>query len=53
MVEIFKRYGMALVFLLIVVALMILGTMGVMSFGDSMVKDIGVEMNPRGEHLNK
>ena len=53
MIEIFKRYGMALIFLLLVVFLMILGTMGVMSFGDSMVKDIGVEMKPRGEKINK
>lgn len=53
MIETFKRYSMALVFLLLVIMLMILGTMGVMSFGDSMVKEIGVEMKPRGEHLNK
>lgn len=44
---------MALVFLTLVVVLMVLGTMGVMSFGDSMVNEIGVEMKPRGEHLNK
>jgi hypothetical protein len=53
MVAILKRYGMALVFLLLVVFLMILGTMGVMSFGESMVKDIGVDMKPRGENLVK
>ena len=53
MVTILKRYGMALVFLLLVVFLMILGTMGVMSFGNSMVKDIGVEMKPRGEDMTK
>ena len=44
---------MALVFLLLVIFLMVLGTMGVMSFGDSMVNDIGVEMQPRGEHIAK
>jgi hypothetical protein len=53
MVAILKRYGMALVFLLLVVFLMILGTMGVMSFGESMVKDIGVDMKPRGENVVK
>jgi len=53
MIAILKRYGMALVFLFVVVFLMILGTMGVMSFGDSMVKDIGVEMKPRGENIVK
>ena len=52
MIAVLKRYGMAMVFLILVVTLMILGTMGVMSFGDSMVKDIGVEMKPRGEHLD-
>ena len=53
MVAVLKRYGMAFVFLLLVIVLMILGTMGVMSFGDSIVNEIGVEMKPRGEHLNK
>jgi len=54
MVAILKRYGMALVFLVLVVVLMVLGTMGVMSFGESMVNDIGgVEMQPRGENLAK
>ena len=53
MIAIFKRYAMALVFLLLVVLLMLLGTMGVMSFGNSMVKDIGVEMKPRGEDMTK
>ncbi len=53
MIAVLKRYGMALVFLFVVVFLMIIGTMGVMSFGDSMVKDIGVEMKPRGENIVK
>ena len=53
MIAILKRYSIALVFLLLVVFLMLLGTMGVMSFGDSMVKDIGVEMKPRGEDITK
>jgi len=53
MIAVLKRYGMALIFLFVVVFLMILGTMGVMSFGDSMVKDIGVEMKPRGENIVK
>jgi len=42
---------MALVFLFVVVVLMLAGTMGVMSFGDNMVQQIGIEMEPRGEKL--
>ena len=53
MVAVLKRYGMAIVFLFLVVFLMLLGTMGVMEFGNSMVQDIGVEMKPRGEDLNE
>ena len=45
---------MAFTFLLLVIGLMIIGTMGVMSFGNSMAKEIGgVEMKPRGEDLVK
>lgn len=44
---------MALLFLLLVVVLMIFGTMGVMKFGDNLIKDTGLEMKPRGERLNK
>ena len=53
MKEILKRYSTAFFFLLLVIALMVVGTMGVMSFGESMVEDIGVEMKPRGENLVK
>jgi len=53
MKEILKRYAMALVFLFLVIVLMIAGTMGVMKFGDKMIKDTGLEMKPRGERLNK
>lgn len=53
MIEILKRYSMAIVFLVIVVVLMLVGTLGVMSFGNKMINDIGLEMNPRGEELNK
>ena len=53
MIEIFKRYSMAIIFLLVVVVLMLVGTLGVMSFGNKMIHDIGVEMQPRGEELNK
>ena len=53
MIAILKRYTMASIFLLLVIALMILGTMGVTSFGESMVEEIGVEMKPRGESLVK
>ena len=53
MLAILKRYSMAFIFLFIVVALMLAGTMGVMSFGNSMVKEMGVDMKPRGEDLTK
>ncbi len=54
MIEIFKRYSMALIFLLIVVLLMLVGTLGVMEFGQKMVSDIGEhEIKPRGEVVNK
>ncbi len=51
MIAILKRYLMAFIFLILVIVLMLIGTMGVMSFGDKMVSDIGVEMKPRGEKL--
>lgn len=53
MKEIFKRYSLAIFFLLFVSFLMIIGTMGVKMFGDKMFKDTGVEMKPRGERLTK
>ena len=53
MIAILKRYSMALIFLLVVVVLMLLSTMAVMSFGDKMVNEIGVEMKPRGEDMTK
>lgn len=53
MLAIIKRYSMALVFLLLIVVLMLIATMGVMSFGDSMVKEMGIEMKPRGEDITK
>ena len=53
MIEILKRYSMAFVFLFLVVSLMIIGTMGVMSFGDKMIEDTGLVMKPRGEKLIK
>ncbi len=53
MLAILKRYSMALFFLFVVVLLMLVGTMGVMSFGESMVKEMGIEMQPRGENMAK
>ena len=52
MINTLKRYSMALVFLFLVVFLMILGTLGVKSFGDKMFEDTGVIMEPRGEEVN-
>jgi len=54
MMEIFKRYSLALVILFVVVFMMLIGTMGVMEFGQKMVNDIGgQEMKPRGKVINK
>jgi len=53
MIAILKRYSMALVFLLLIIFLMILGTWGVTVFGEKMLEGSGVEMQPRGESLNK
>jgi len=46
-----RRYGMALFFLFLVTLLMLLGTLGVKSFGDKMFEGTGVEMKPRGDNL--
>jgi hypothetical protein len=53
MKAIFKRYAMAIFFLLLVSALMLLGTIGVRSLGEKMLENTGVEMKPRGENLTK
>jgi len=52
MIPAFKRYGMALVFLFLVIVLMILGTWGVKTFGEKMLEETPVTMHPRGESLN-
>ena len=48
-----KRYGMALIFLFLVIALMLLATLGVEDFGDHLLKDSNVKttMKPKGERL--
>lgn len=51
MLEILKRYSMALFFLLIVAFLMLMGTLGVESFGKMMMKDMDIQMKPRGERV--
>lgn len=53
MIAILKRYSMAIVFLLVVIVLMLLSTMAVMSLGDKMVEEMGIEMKPRGEDMTK
>jgi hypothetical protein len=42
MLSTLKRYSMALFFLVLVVFLMIIGTLGVKSFGDKMFEDSGI-----------
>ena len=51
MLSVLKRYSLAFIFLFIVVILMVLGTLGVKTFGDKMLQDTGVEMKPRGEKI--
>ena len=54
MMEMLKRYSMALTLLVLVSVLMLVGTLGVMEFGQKMVDDIGEqEMQPRGEVLGR
>ncbi|MEA3370065.1 MAG: hypothetical protein U9Q40_01850 [Campylobacterota bacterium] len=54
MIDVLKRYAMAFVFLFLVIVLMIAGTFGVTSFGESMLGEIGEsEMKPRGENIAK
>ncbi len=53
MIAVLKRYSMAFAFLLFVIFLMVLGTWGVKSFGDKMFEESGVQMQPRGEKINK
>lgn len=50
-----KRYAMALFLLVVLIGLMLLGTIGVKSFSDKMVKDANIheEIKPRGENLIK
>lgn len=52
MLAVFKRYSIALFFLLLVAGLMILGTMGVKQFGDKMLESTDTQMKPRGEKVN-
>ncbi len=51
-VEILKRYSMALLFLLVVVFLMLISTLAVKSFGDKMTQEMGIQMKPEGEKIN-
>ncbi len=51
MLNTLKRYGMALVFLFLVVVLMLLGTLGVKDFGDKMFQDANITIHPEGERV--
>jgi hypothetical protein len=43
---------MAIVFLLLVIILMLLATLGVKDFGDKISKDANITMHPKGEKIN-
>jgi Na+-transporting methylmalonyl-CoA/oxaloacetate decarboxylase gamma subunit len=51
MIAALKRYGMAIVFLLLVIILMLLGTLGVKDFGDKMFEDANISIKPKGERI--
>jgi Na+-transporting methylmalonyl-CoA/oxaloacetate decarboxylase gamma subunit len=51
MINILKRYGMAMVFLFLVIFLMLMGTLAVESFGNKMFEDVNVDIKPRGEEI--
>lgn len=52
MLSVLKRYGMAILFLLLVTILMVLGTLAVKNFGDNMFEEIeNADMTPRGEKV--
>ena len=51
MIKVLKRYGMALVFLLLVIILMLIGTLGVKDFGDHLFKDANITIKPEGERI--
>jgi len=55
MKAILKRYGVALVVLILVFGTMIFATIGVKSFSDKMVQDAHITdtIKPRGENLIK
>lgn len=42
---------MALLFLLLIIILMLLGTLGVKNFGDQMFQDANISITPKGERI--
>jgi flagellar biogenesis protein FliO len=53
MIAFLKRFGVALLFLFGVIALMLFGTYEVKKFGDNMLENTDVVIQPRGEQLNQ
>jgi hypothetical protein len=51
MLALFKRYFVALIFLILVIILMLIGTLGVKMFGDKMLEDTNTQIAPRGEKI--
>jgi len=47
-----KRYALALFFLLVVILLMLIGTLGVKKFGDEMFENANITITPVGEKIN-
>ena len=52
MIQALKQYGMAIVFLLLVIILMLLGTLGVKDFGDKMFQDANITIKPEGKRID-
>ena len=46
-----KRYGMAFVFLSLVILLMLGSTLLVKSFGDDLFEDANITIKPKGERI--
>ena len=46
-----KRYAVAVILLLLVIFMMLIGTLGVKSFGDKMFEDANITIKPEGKEI--
>ena len=52
MIAILKRYSMAILFLLFVIILMLVSTLGIERFGDKMLKDANITILSTSQKVN-